>query len=79
MLYILPVNGGEAEKILEPPLAISSPRWLPDNRRIVFVTSVLPKFAADREAMKAELKKQKESKVTAKVTDNAFFRYFDSW
>jgi len=78
-LYVIPLAGGEAEKIVEFPLPISSPRWLPDGHRIVFVSSVLPKLAADFDAMKAALKKQKDSKVTAKTTENAFFRYFDTW
>jgi dipeptidyl aminopeptidase/acylaminoacyl peptidase len=78
-LYVIRADGGEAEKILELPLAISGPRWLPDGKRIVFSTNVLPALAADFDALKQELKQQKESKVTAKVTENAFFRYFDSW
>ena len=78
-LYVIRADGGEAEKILELPLAISAPRWLPDGQHVVFATNVLPKLAGDLAAEKAELKKQKESKVTAKTTENAVFRYFDSW
>ncbi|MBS0630500.1 MAG: S9 family peptidase [Verrucomicrobia bacterium] len=78
-LYVIRADGGEAEKILDLPLAISSPRWLPDGRHIVVATSVLPALAADRAAMEKELKKQKDSKVTARVTENATYRYFDSW
>jgi dipeptidyl aminopeptidase/acylaminoacyl peptidase len=78
-LYVLRTDGGEPEKILELPLAISSPRWLPDGQRIVFATRILPQFASDLEAMKKELKKQKDSKVSAKVTENRVYRYFDSW
>ncbi len=78
-LYVIRADGGEAEKVLELPLAISSPRWLPDGKRIVFSTLVLPKHAADREAMKKELKKQKDSKVSAKVSEDAFVRFFDTW
>ena len=78
-LYVIRADGGEAEKVLELPLAIASPRWLPDGKRIVFVTKVLPKLAADRDAMKKELKKQKDSKVTAKVSEDGFMRYWDTW
>ena len=78
-LYVIRGDGGEAEKILELPLAISNPRWLPDGKRIVFSTLVLPKLAGDREALKKELKKQKESKVSAKVSEDGFLRYFDTW
>lgn len=78
-LYVIRADGGEAEKILELPLPIASPRWLPDGRRIVFATNVLPKLAHDREAMKKELKQQKEKKVTAKVSEDGFLRYWDTW
>ncbi|MCX6955166.1 MAG: S9 family peptidase [Verrucomicrobia bacterium] len=78
-LYVLRTDGGEPEKILELPLPIASPRWFPDGKRIVFATRVLPKFGTDFEALRKELKKQKESKVTAKVTENRVYRYFDSW
>ena len=78
-LYTIRADGGEAQKVLELPLSISSPKWLPDGRRIVFATSVLPKLGGNIEATKAELKKQKESKVTAKVTENGFYRFFDTW
>lgn len=78
-LYVIRVDGGEAEKILELPLPIAKPRWLPDGRRIVFSTLVLPKLATDREAMQKELKKQKDRKVSAKVSEDAFLRFFDTW
>ena len=78
-LYVIRVDGGEAEKVIEMPLAVSAPRWMPDGRRIVFAADVLPKLAGDLPAMKAELKREKERKVTAKATENSFYRYFDTW
>lgn len=78
-LYAIRTDGGEAEKILELPLPISSPRWLPDGRHVVFATNVLPKFARDLEAEKKELKRQRDRKVTARTTENAVFRFFSSW
>jgi dipeptidyl aminopeptidase/acylaminoacyl peptidase len=77
-LYLIHPDGGEAEKVLELPLALSAPRWL-SNTRVVFATEVLPKLASDPAAMKAELKKQDESKVTAKVTEDGSYRFFDKW
>ena len=78
-LYVLRTDGGEPEKILELPLPISSPRWFPDGKRILFATRTLPKFGTDFDALRKELKKQKDSKVSAKVTENRVYRYFDSW
>ena len=31
-LYVLPVDGGEAERITDLPVAVEDPRWLPDGR-----------------------------------------------
>jgi len=73
-LYVIRADGGEAEKIIELPLGISAPRWLPDGQHVVFATNVLPKLASDREAMKKELKKKKDSKVTALATENAVLK-----
>ena len=78
-LYVLRLDGGEPEKILELPLPISSPRWLPDGQRLVFATRTLPSLGTDFDALRQELKKQKDSKVSAKVTENRVYRYFDSW
>lgn len=83
-LYVIAVDGGEAEKILELPYGVSSPRWLPDGSGLVVATSVIPELAgtlapADLAAMKAEIKKRKASKMSAKVTENRIFRYWDRW
>lgn len=78
-LYVIRADGGEAEKILELPLAVSAPQWLPDSRRLVVATNVLPEFASDPAAMKQELKRRKDSKVSAKVSENGFLRHFDTW
>jgi dipeptidyl aminopeptidase/acylaminoacyl peptidase len=78
-LYVIPVDGGEASKVLELPLPLSTPRWLPDGHHILVATEVLPRLSGDAAAMKAELKRQKESKVTAKATEDEFYRFFDTW
>jgi len=83
-LYVIPVDGGEAVMILEMPFALVSPRWLPDGEHIVVGTQVLPDVAgalgpADREAMKKEWKRRQASKMTAKVTEDRQFRFFDAY
>jgi dipeptidyl aminopeptidase/acylaminoacyl peptidase len=83
-LYVLRTDGGEAEKILELPFGISAPKWLPDGSGLVVVTTVIPELAgaltkADLAAMKKEIKRRKDSKMTAKVTENRQFRYFDHY
>jgi len=83
-LYVLRTDGGEAEKILELPFGISAPKWLPDGSGLVVVTTVIPELAgaltkADLAAMKKEIKRRKDAKMTAKVTENRQFRYFDHY
>lgn len=83
-LYVIAVDGGEAEKILELPQAVASPRWLPDGKSVLVTTTVIPQPAGalkkgNLDAMKKELKRRKESKMTAKVTEDRQYRYFDKW
>jgi dipeptidyl aminopeptidase/acylaminoacyl peptidase len=81
-LYVIHVDGGEAEKILELPYGIREPKWLPGDQGVVFATQVIPALAgnlgeADWAAMKKEAKRRKESKMTAYVTELRQFRLFD--
>jgi dipeptidyl aminopeptidase/acylaminoacyl peptidase len=83
-LYVIHLGGGEAEKVLELPTAVSTPRWMPDGRAIVVSTTVVPALAgamtpADLAAMRAELKRRRDSTMTAKVTENRQYRYFDRY
>ncbi len=83
-LYIIPVNGGEAEKIIELPFPVMQPKWLPDGMGIVVVTTVIPELAGalartDLAAMKKEVKRRKEAKMTAKSTEDRQYRYFDHY
>ena len=83
-LYVMRTDGGEPEKVLELPFGISAPRWLPDGTGLVVVTTVIPELAGklakeDLAAMKKEIKRRKDSKMTAKVTENRQYRYFDHY
>ncbi|MBI2518013.1 MAG: S9 family peptidase [Opitutae bacterium] len=83
-LYVMPVDGGEPEKILELPYGIGHPKWLPDGHAVVVYTTVIPELAGswaktDLAAMKKEIKRRKDSKMTAKATENRQYRYFDHY
>ena len=74
-LYVISVDGGEAQKIVELPLGVREPRWLPDGRGLLAVTTVIPSLAGtlsadDLAAMKKEAKRRRESKMTARSTEN---------
>lgn len=78
-LYLLPTDGGEAEKVIELPFPISHPRWLPDGSGIIFASTVLPGHGTDFPAMKRQLQKTRESKVSGRATEDSRVRYFDKW
>ena len=81
-LYVIAPDGGEAEKIIELPYAVQTPKWLPDGKRIALVTQVIPELAGkldkiDVATMRKEVKRRKESKMTARVTENRRYRFWD--
>ena len=81
-LYVIPVDGGEAEKLVELPMGVAAPAWMPDGKGIVFATQVIPELAgslakADLAAMKKEAKRRKDSKMTAYATEYRQYRWFD--
>lgn len=83
-LYVIPTDGGEAEKILELPFSLSNPRWMPDGKGVIMATSCIPQLTGtwskdDIGAMEKELKRRKDPKMTAKVTEDRIYRYFDHW
>lgn len=83
-LYVINVGGGEPEKLLELPFGLSAPKWMPDGAGLVVVTTVIPELAgplakADLAAMKKEIKRRKDAKMTAKATENRQYRYFDHY
>lgn len=83
-LYVINLAGGEPEKILELPYGVSQPKWMPDGTGVIVATTVIPELAgslaqADLAAMKKEIKRRADSKMTAKVTEDRQYRYFDHW
>lgn len=83
-LYVLRLDGGEAEKIVELSYPVGQPRWLPDSRRVVVLTRVIPELAGklgeeDLAAMRKEIKRRKDSKMTARVSEARAFRFWDQW
>jgi len=81
-LYVIDRQGGEAEQVIELPYGVSTPKWLPGEEGIVFATQVIPALAGtlgkdDLAAMKKEAKRRKDSKMTAYVTEQRQYRFFD--
>ena len=81
-LYVIDPRGGEAEKIVELPYGITTPKWMPDSKRLVAATRVIPELVGkfskrDQAAMRKEIKRRKDSKMTAQVTEHRQYRYWD--
>jgi len=78
-IYIIHRDGGEAIRLTEMPLGASGLKWFPDGKKIAFTSNTFPEAKGDLDTLKKLLKQKKENKVTAKVTEDRFYRYWDSW
>ncbi|MGH8028425.1 MAG: prolyl oligopeptidase family serine peptidase [Arenimonas sp.] len=81
-LYVIGVDGGEAERVLDLPHGVVNPRWLPNDAAIVFGTRVDPALAGSLDAtaiaaMRKQAKQRASSKMSAWTTEVAQYRWFD--
>lgn len=76
-LYVLPVSGGEALRLTNLPTGVVAPKWYGDSRRLAFISRVWPDLSWAQ--MGERLKSRAESKMTARVWDDAPITYWDSW
>jgi dipeptidyl aminopeptidase/acylaminoacyl peptidase len=77
-LHVMSLDGGEAVKLTDLPLAVFDPKWLPDGSGIVFA-SYLIKSHFTPEATKAEIERRDKDPVKAHVTEDRFYRHWDTW
>ncbi|HEY2630587.1 MAG TPA: S9 family peptidase [Usitatibacter sp.] len=75
-LYVIPAQGGEAERKSDFAPGIEDFKWMPDGRRIVFISWVWP----DVKGARAQSKRHKEfgeRKESAYVTSEGLYRFWD--
>jgi dipeptidyl aminopeptidase/acylaminoacyl peptidase len=78
-IYILNLKGGEAQKLTDLPVGVFSVKWFPTGDRIAFGANILPEYEGDFDKLKKLIDEKKESKITAKVTENTMYRFWDRW
>ena len=77
-IYVLDLNGGEAQRVTSVSTGARSPQFRPDGKAIVFVSSIYP-GAADDEANKKIAKERKDRKYNVRVYDSFPIRQWDRW
>ncbi|WP_333607144.1 S9 family peptidase [Arsukibacterium sp.] len=78
-LFVMNSKGGEARQVTKLPVGVSAPRFTPDGKAIIFMAQVPANFDGDFNALGKTLTEQKNSKVSAKVTENRVYRHWDRW
>ncbi|MEM9293431.1 MAG: S9 family peptidase [Acidobacteriota bacterium] len=76
-LYLLPTDGGEAERITEIPTGVDSYKWFGDSTRLLLSSRVWPELSW--EEAKEKLKERKDSKVSAQTWEIVPIRWWDHW
>lgn len=78
-LYILPVEGGEAEPVTKLPVGVQSPKWFPDGKRLGFLAATWPDVNDDWTAVEKRAKELKDDKTQAKIADSRILRIWDQY
>lgn len=77
-IYIIDVGGGEAVRATNISTGARNPRWRPDGKAILFISSVFP-GAMNDEDNKRLAKEKKDRKYKARVYDSFPVRNWDKW
>ena len=77
-LHVMPLDGGEAEKLTDLPLGAFDPKWLPDGTGIVFAAKLIRGHLTPA-ATAAELERREKDPVKAHVTEDRVYRFWDTW
>jgi dipeptidyl aminopeptidase/acylaminoacyl peptidase len=77
-LYLMPLGGGEPQRLTNVPTGVAQPKWFPDGKRIAFLSRVWPDLATM--AQQGERQKQRaEAKTSAQIWDTGPIYFWDTW
>ncbi len=77
-VWVMALDGGEAQQVTDLPLGAVAPKWLPDGSGIL-VWSPLYEGHLDVDATRAERTARKDRKVSAETTESRIYRYWNRW
>lgn len=77
-IYLLPLDGGEAERVTMLSTGAASPQWRPDGRALLFQSRVYPGTRNDEENRKIAAER-KARKYNTRVYEGFPFRFWDRW
>jgi dipeptidyl aminopeptidase/acylaminoacyl peptidase len=77
-VWRLSLDGGEAARVTDYPIAVESLKVSPTGERIAVAMQVLPE-CADLRCTKDKLAAREKSKATGRVYDRLFIRHWDTW
>jgi dipeptidyl aminopeptidase/acylaminoacyl peptidase len=77
-VYLLPLAGGEPERLTDLPLGALDPQWFSNGRRIAFLAPVLAD-APTPDGTAELLQRREEDPVKAMVTEDRLYRFWDHW
>ncbi|MBN1155559.1 S9 family peptidase [candidate division KSB1 bacterium] len=75
-LFIIPAFGGEAQKVTDIESGINDFDWSPDGQYIAYTSEINP---SSENVSSLPGKDAEESKVSAKIIDGLFYRYWNYW
>lgn len=75
-LYVIAASGGEAQRMSQWPLGVGAFRWMPDGKRIVFISWVWPEESTTKAQIKRHEQESKR-KDSAQVTSASTYRFWD--
>ncbi|HUO46791.1 MAG TPA: S9 family peptidase [Acidimicrobiia bacterium] len=77
-LWLTEGDGGQARPLTELPLGVLGCKWLPGGQGLIVLASLLKGHLTIEETA-AELERRKSAKFTAHATEDAVYRYWDTW